>query len=405
MQIIKQTSGLFEQISESDPMAKLREHPRLLFSAVFATALFGYMVLFLFPTLALIGAFNLANSIMAGSQEVQTTLLWGGIAILGLSVTNQLLTLNFRNHDGVTISKELAPQLHSYINVHKSNPLDTTIHEVQLSDRFELKLLKVPAAGLPIWSRNVLVIGFAMMQSLSKKQFDLALTAKIMQSERNKNPITHWLAQLTHVWALYPATLNKRHGLGDRLLARFFEWYAPFYKRLATPISQQSDMLGDSYALAIYNDQDLLESIEAQAVTDYYLRKHFWPNVKKIIREQGISHETTQAFAMIPKSLELNLSAAILDRTLIHIHQGANYGRLTPLAQRMENIGHTRLRKLKPWVGTAGLHYFGKHYMLVVDTMDKFWLARHCRPSRKKATVKKETKAAAEHKHHHAATA
>jgi hypothetical protein len=404
MQIMKQSSDHFEHPSNLDLNAVLEGHPRLQKWSVFATAILGYLVLFLFPTLALVGIYNLVASVTTQAQDLQTTIIWGGLAILGLSVTNQLLTLNFRNHDGVTVSKELAPQLHAYIDAHKSGNLDTTIHEVQLNDRFELKLLKVPAAGLPVWSRNVLVIGFGMMQSLSKRQFDYALTAKIRQAARNKNPMIHWLAQLTHVWALYPATLKKRSGLGDRMLAKFFEWYAPFYKNLARPIVQQSDMLGDRYALAIYNDQDLLESIEAQAVADYYLRKHFWPNIKKMIKEQGISAKT-HAFAMMPKSLELNLSSAMLDRTLMHIHNGANYGRLAPLAERMENIGHTRLRKLKPWVGTAGIHYFGQQYMLVADTMDKFWLARHYKPGKKRATARKETKAAAEHNHHHTATA
>lgn len=403
MQTNKPSTELFEQFSNLDLNAVFEKHPLLHQWCVFGTALLGYLVLFLFPTAALVGIYNLAISVTAETQNLQTTIIWGGIAILGLSVSNQLLTLNFRNHDGVTLSKELAPQLHAYINAHKSNPLDTTIHEVQLSDRFELKLLKVPAAGIPVWSKNVLVIGFAMMQSLNKKQFDYALTAKILQSERNKNPVTHWLAQLTHVWALYPATLKKRHGLGDRLLARFFEWYAPFYKRVATPIVQQSDLLGDGYALAKYNDQDLLESIEAQALANYYLRKHFWPNIKKQIAEEGITKGTSQIFSKMPKSMELNLSSAMLDRTLIHIHQGANYGRLVSLEQRMKNIGHTRPRKLKPWIGTAGLHYFGTHYMLVVDTMDKFWLASHYKPSKKKAAVKNA--AQAEHSGHRAVTA
>jgi len=354
------------------------QRPRVYFSIVLCAAVLGYTVLLLPPVMAFIGFYQLSTIFHNGSHGVdyQAATIWYAITVLSISVSYHILSLRFDTKIGTRIKEKRAPRLHKFIQSHNSGKFALRLHSVQLTDKFELRVAKIPTSGIPLWSENVLLIGFPLMQSLPQKYFDCAASARLMQNTKTSNPVTHWLAHLAFTWSLYPKTLKARGRIDDHLLSLFFVWYAPFYKSLSRYMAQRSDMLGEQYTLSKYNDQDILEGIEAQTVAEYFMRKYFWPSAEKRLSDKaGSSTKPVQPFSKLPTAVERNLSSATINKILWRADERQHSGDTAPLRKRISNIGHSRIKPLKVWSGTAGKHYFGESYPRVVSTMNNHWLS------------------------------
>ncbi|MFC1684178.1 hypothetical protein ACFL0R_01720 [Pseudomonadota bacterium] len=387
-QIDSHDLGYLEYIAE--------QRPRVYFSLVLCAALLGYAVLLLPPVMAFIGFYQLSTIFDNGSHSVdyQSAIIWYAVTVLSISISYHILSLKFGTKIGTHIKDKRAPELHQFIESHNTGRFPLKLHSVQLTNRFEIKLIKIPTTGIPLWFENVLLIGFPLMQTLPKKHFDCAASAKLMQYSNASHLVTRWLAQLTYTWSLYPETLKARGRIDDHLLHLFFSWYVPFYKSISRYIVQQSDMLGEQYTLIKYNDQDILEGIEAQAVSEYFLQKYFWPNtIKRLNNSDSSSSRPLQPYSKLPTSLDRNLTPATVNKILWRLDDKQYASEAAPLGKRISNIGHSRIKPLKVWSGTAGKHYFGESYPRVVSTMNNHWLAAN-KPSC--STPSQET--AAQHK-------
>lgn len=368
--------------------------PKTYFAAVLTMALAGYAFLLLFPLLVLVAVAQLvdvAQSYPFSVDSFSQALVWFGVFVFSTAMCHHIFTVKFELPKGVAIPAAKIPKLFKLIDTQQYQPgllnlygllgnhfRRPMIHAVVLSEQFELTICKTPISGLPVWSKNTLVIGFPLMQTLPEDYFEFAMARKFMQYAKGRNIVTNWLYQLQETWTLYPNAFSRRKLLGEKLIVWFFRWYAPMYKKLSVYTAQQDELMADSLALREINDSDLFKTIQSQVVGQYFFRKVYLPMLGNWAKRTGANPAKLSPYSALPAVFRKTVNDERCKQWLEGFQQDApgffcGLANEPAFSQRMRNIGQTRLRLPKIGQRSAAEVYFGSHYALAAQLMDTVW--------------------------------
>jgi len=360
-----------------------RDYPKSYFMIVATVAFVGFGFLLLFPLLSIVALSELitvAQSVPFTTNSLSQGLVWCGVFIFGVAISHHILTIKFELPKGVELTATKAPQLFAHIdrNIEGSfwlNRFRPKFHNVLLSEQFELEIYKTPVNGIPLWSKNTLVIGFPVMQTMSQPYFECALERKLIQYSKGRNVVTNFLYQLRHVWSLYPQTFSQRKLLGEKIIVWFFKLYAPFYKQISLYTAQQEALAADTMALREMNDSDLFKTIQSQTVAEHFFHKIYLPMVNNYIKAKKVHPAKLTPYTTLLSVFRKNIDAERCKQWLETFQNNTiNPDSITPaFAQRMHNMGQTKIRLPELGQRSAAEHYFGAHYAKVAHIMDTVW--------------------------------
>jgi hypothetical protein len=358
-------------------------YPKTYFMAVLAAALTGYGFLLLFPLLSIVALSQLAEVAQTVPFTLNTLslgLAWFGVFVFSVAISHHILTVNFELPKGIGLTAAATPTLFARLEAPKDRAYWLTLfrprfHSVLLSEQFELEIVKTPVSGIPLWSKNTLVIGFPVMQTLSAHYFDCALKRKLIQYSKGRNTVTNWLYQLRDVWQLYPNAFSRRALLGEQIIVWFFRLYAPFYKKFSQYAAQQEELAADTMALREINDSDLFKTIQSQTIAQYFFQKFYLPRLINHIKTKGESVAKLNPFTTLPGVFRKTVNEERC-KQWIEILQKREFNTsstMPTISQRMYNMGQTRIRLPSLERHSAAEHYFGEHNPKVAQLMDNVW--------------------------------
>jgi hypothetical protein len=339
--------------------------------------------LLLFPFLSVAALFKLVAVAQAAPFTVDSFsqgLGWFGVFVLGVAMSHHILTIEFALPNGVGLPVSRAPKLLARIETPKEagfwrNLFWPKFSNVLLSEKFELEIRKTPVIGVPVWSKNTLVIGLPVMQTIPEHYFGCVLERKLIQYSKGRNILTNWLCQLRGVWSIYPDAFSQRGLLGEQLIAFFFKLYAPFYGQLSLCAAQQEELAADTVALREINDSDLFKAIQSQTVGHYFFHHVYVPKVTSYIEVKHVNPAQLAPYSKLPGAFRRTVD---IDRFRQWIeacqHSGVESDPAAPtFAQRMHNMGQTKIRLPKLGQPSAAESYFDAHYAKVAQHMDSIW--------------------------------
>ena len=341
-------------------------------------ALLGYVYLLAFPLAAiatLIQLFEVSRQPL--SQEIMTTcIIWCGLFIFFVAMSHHIFSLKFPAPQGLTLKPDKAPKLFELLTSNQQGWL--RISAVIITEKFELEIRKQPICGIPLWSRNVLVIGLPVMQCMPHAYFEIILQRKLVQFAKGRNIVSNWLYQLSYVWSLYPLALSRRRLLGDQLLYGFFKYYASCYKRYSVYSSQRDELMADTLSLTNVNDIDLFKSVETQYLAQYFLRHYYFPLLLEMIRKQGADAGSLSPFTRLPNTYRKMMQPQRMTQWLEKMRrlQVNSRNAEPPLSQRMENMGQSKIRLPDIQQSCAAEVLFGKNYSAICALIDKTWAVK-----------------------------
>jgi len=319
-------------------------HPRAYLLLAAAFALVGYLYLLVFPCLVIASVAGLyAAAIKGDSVAWAMVLLW---LLVGASSAMVSYCL-FRFRPALPVDRELDrtthPALFQLVTDQTGHYHSPCMDRIVLSRDFELAVLKIPRYALPEWSTHTLVVGLPLLQCLSVQQFQCALARRLGQSSKRYNRLSNWLVQLREIWPLY-CDRERVRRYGHRPVAWFYRVYAPLYKFITAPAACLDELAADSYAMELFSDEEVLDTVTSEMVCRRYLEEKFWP----VVRKHAISdHRTLDKLQSgVTSVLRAGLHANTIDywiaRTLSAEEQ---YGDVIPsLARRIDNIGFATAR-------------------------------------------------------------
>jgi len=319
-------------------------HPRIYLLFVIAFALAGYAGLLLFPWLVVTSGLGLYEQFVTsqyiGWSQVLFSLVVGAFSILA---SYRIYRFRPALPAGRVLDHDSAPALFRLVASQSRYFHSTGIDRIVLTGEFGLDILKTPSHVLPVWSTNTLMIGLPLMQCLSVSQFECALARRLGQFSKRYNRLENWLYQLRDIWPQY-CDRTRKHEPGYQPVGWLFCFYAPLYKLVAAPAACLDELAADHYAMELFNDEKVLETITTQMVCNRYLDEKYWPVVRKYAASnQRILDKLHSGMAQVLRS---GLQADSIHHWIVKTMSAEDrYDDAVPsLARRVDNIGFGKPR-------------------------------------------------------------
>ena len=342
-------------------------------------ALIGYGVLLLFPVLVVTGLVNAYNAAAPEAWDWQAIVIWLAVSLLSMFISYRSMQVRCSSPKGLNLSSEKAPELYKLIRQTEQHFKRPKIDSVVITGNYELNIIKNPRWPLPIWSRNVLVIGLPVMLCHSPESFSVLLTRRIGQFSKRNNFVTNWIYQLRSIWQQYLLAYRDQAVTGTEPLRLLLSVYTKIYNLASAVPSQLDDLKADSYAMELYNDEIVREMITADCVYRTYIQQQYWPAINKVadikkgvnlapFKQLGTSVRAFFTAEKIKVAVKLELA-----RERSWLDESASLG------ARIHNIGHD-FPLMKPLQGeNAAVEYLGDSADSVVNLNDKLWATQRKR--------------------------
>jgi hypothetical protein len=347
------------------------------FYLIFATlvAMTGYLVLALIPVFAVM-------AFQAGVQLAQapaTPEAWPIVGVYGL-VSGVLLLVGLRitrmdypEIKGLPIDKVLVPELFNTIEETRKYYKYPKFTNVILTDQYEMRIREIPILGLPFWTHKTLILGLPFLQLLSPKHFRCQLALNMAKQTRHSGRSTSQLFRAHNIWLQYHEAFNNKHRLGDLPLRWFANLYTPILELVALPAIRMNELAADTASQEHINEQDLFETIKYHAINDVFMRSYYLPRIRKIALHNP--HDQIEPISKLENLAQSILAKVDRQRWLgmCYEHTHSPEDLMPDLKQRMENLGHNRLREVPVIKATAAGLYLRGAKKDVFTIIDKLW--------------------------------
>jgi hypothetical protein len=348
-----------------------------LFYVIYTTlvALLGYYFILCFPMLFVVCVHNtlVLLPFYPITENLTETLWWITLSIFFGHISINILNIDFAAMPGLKIKRKSAGRLFQLLDDIKAEYPQPKIHQIIITEQFELKLVKIPRFGIPIFTHNTMVIGLPLMLTLSPNQFKCLLTREIIQYSKNRHKFANWFNQLRESWDRYRIVLKQRACIGHQVLYGFFTLYSPIYKAISLPAHINDELNADRNALDLINSDELLSAFQAKLIARLYIEKCFWPEISKF---NCTVSPFSRLYRAAKTALSRNNSETWLQQQNLFVD---NIGHDYPtLQQRMENLGSTSIKLPPDLAQTAADYYFQNHLAKIIGMSDNNWLEKRC---------------------------
>lgn len=334
------------------------------------SAFLGYYVVLCFPTLFFFSVYKATNLLpfYPVTGNVTVTLLWITLSILFAHISFNILATDFSKMPGLKITPKSAARLFQLLDEIKAEYPQPSVQQIVITERYELKLYKLPKYGIPLFGHNTLAIGLPLLLTLSPNQVRCLLTREIIQHSRKRRKIANWLNQLRDLWGFYPIVFKQRACIGHQLLYAVFSVYAPLYKTVSLPAHIADELRADRNALDLINSDELLSALQAKTIAQAYFENDFRPEVYR-------SGANVKPFLRLSQAAKNDLSQSKSEAWLQqqYLHTPHTDQDQPTLQQRMANLGLTSV-KLPPTLTQNAAEYFlQEHIAKVISLWDSNW--------------------------------
>lgn|GEM_PF-2104508 len=358
----------------------LKRYPLLNILLLILIAPLGYLFPLMFPALAYYSVIRLWTAFLAAPAPGWPAVLdWWPLALWVLSilaclwVSYRLARIRPKPPVGLRLTPDVANELFGLIAEMEMVRGQMPIHRVIVTERFELDIVKTRLFILPVWSRNTLVIGLPLMQMMPAHVFRAMLGRKLCQHSLLRNPLLHWLHQLNSAWNQYHACVSGRRSPVFKFLESFYGAYLMLYRKLLEPVARLDGLSADHYTLKLFNDEDVVESIEYLFVAGMFIEKMFWPKLREVARKHR-KYEL-YPFATLGKVGLTSLAKLDVNGWLekeVKSGSSPRWG-VASMPVRMDALGHNELYGLTVAEESAAMTYIGKNLGKVISTIDRYW--------------------------------
>lgn len=278
---------------------RARERPGLYTASVAAIALLGFLILGVAIgfSLLLIGGFaGLVALIVkfggAGGVAVLVAKLGKALFLLlipawmMLKSTWTLLTTRYPAPEGRELKREEAPVLFDRLDDMRARMQGPRFHHVLVTDDMNAAVVQHPRFGLLGGHRNYLILGLPLLQVLTPDEAMAVVAHEYGHLAGQHGRFGAFIYRLRNAWGQMQEMADGWTDAGSRLVARLFQWYAPFFNAYTFVLARQNEYEADRSAAELVGAEPAARALTRFNIASRFQQLHFWPQVQQRVRHQ-----------------------------------------------------------------------------------------------------------------------
>jgi Zn-dependent protease with chaperone function len=317
-----------EQEAAANPAAYRRKLGALAFLG------YGYIAA---TVLFLIGA---TASIVWMATVNHAMLLLGKVAwafLVLIYVVMRAMWVRLDPPQGRPLTNEECPKLFRLIESVRAKSQAPRLDSVLMTGDFNAAIVQHPRFGIFGGTRNYLMLGLPLVQSLSPQEFHAVLAHEFGHLSGAHGSFGAWIYRLRTGWVRLLFALKAHNHWGGALFTRFFNWYAPLFSAYSFVQARQQEYEADRMSVAAAGREATASALLRVNTQGDFLAETFWPSIFR--RADADPAPTLSPFAMLGLLAQRDPSGAP-DRSLAKaLAQRTGYGDTHPcLCDRLKAI-------------------------------------------------------------------
>lgn len=285
------------------------DHPRLHLAKASLVAALGFLPLALLLTGALFGLIRLTYFLIVEGRGPAFPVLLIAVCGAGVFVLVRTLWVKGEPPGGREIGAEAVPALFEAIEdviermafigrrgiVHRAS-----IRSVTIDASFDLKLHQVPRWGVFGGYEHHLQIGIPLLAALSIAELKAVLAHEIGHLRGEHDRFVPWLYRQRHAWRLVQHKLAHPATLADRLISKFYGWYAAYFQAYTFVLARNLEYAADRAAAHATHPGAVANALTKLALVRRFLEEMFWPRFMSRIEDS--SEPPYLPYSMMPRA-------------------------------------------------------------------------------------------------------
>ncbi|MBL8471044.1 MAG: M48 family metallopeptidase [Rhodocyclaceae bacterium] len=269
------------------------DNPNRYVASVLSVALLGFGVLALALLLALLPVLALAALAFAvvatGGKALILLLKFGKLLVLLLipawvmvkSSVHMLLS-RLPKPSGRELTAREAPALFAALRDLRRRTGGPRIHHVLLTEQLNAAIVQHPRFGLFGWEQNYLILGLPLLQAMTEHEALAVVAHEFGHLSGNHGRLGGFIYRLRAAWGRMQHLSANWQDFGSRLIARLFQWYAPYFNAYTFVLARQQEYAADRAAVAAAGQQNAANALMRVNVAARFEQEIFWPAVDRL---------------------------------------------------------------------------------------------------------------------------
>lgn len=289
------------------------DNPQLHLVKVGLVTALGFLPIAILLIGALSGLISLIYFLATEGRGPAVPVLLLGASIAGLIVIVRALLVPGLVPGGREVSYDDTPALFEAINdvvermsyTRKNETCAAWIESVTLDGSFEAKMHQVPRWGVFGGYQNHLQLGIPLLAALSIAELKAVLAHEIGHLGGEPDRFVAWLYRQRVAWALVQQKFAQPTNATDRILGKFFGWYATYFQAYAFVLARTLEYKADRAASRATHPGAVANALTKIALMRRFLEEEFWPRFMNQV--EAAPEPPYPPYSMMPRAFGLAL--------------------------------------------------------------------------------------------------
>ncbi|HEY7638178.1 MAG TPA: M48 family metallopeptidase [Steroidobacteraceae bacterium] len=278
-------------------------HPQLYLGKVAIAAALGYLAPALVALELLACFYSIAHALLTGHTPpflASIGVLLGGAAAIA---TVRALRIHVAEPDGLPLTAEEAPDLFRLLDVMARKIVPAPFATVKINGDFKLGIRQIPRWGAFGGYRNHLHIGAPLLLALNADEFCALLAHEIAHLGGKQRQFAAWVYRQRETWNLLQAKFAAPANVLDRMLAVYYDWYAPWFYAYSFALARQHEYESDNVGAFVTSAPTLGRALIQVELASRFLADVYW--ARFLSRVEEAAEPPYKPYSLLPRAFKI----------------------------------------------------------------------------------------------------
>jgi hypothetical protein len=366
-------------------------HPQLYLGKVAVAAALGYLAPALVALELLACLYSIVHALVIGRTPpflAAVGLLAGCAAAIA---TFRALRVQVAEPEGLPLTAEEAPDLFRLLDVIARKIAPAPLATVKINGEFKLGIRQIPRWGVFGGYSNHLHVGAPLLLALSADEFCALLAHEIGHLGGKPRQFAAWVYRQRESCNLLQAKFAAPANAFDRVLAVYYNWYAPWFYAYSFALARNHEYESDHVAAFVTTAPTLGRALIQVELASRFLSDVYW--ARFLARVEEAPEPPYKPYSLLPRAFKIAEREASRPQWLAEAlrRYAAENDTHPSLAERLAAL-EVSPQLPPPATSSAALMTLGSAAPRAIDYCDDVWRSQNLANWRKRHNQIKEAR-------------
>ncbi|MBP8117122.1 MAG: M48 family metallopeptidase [Nitrospira sp.] len=191
-------------------------------------------------------------------------------------VIARALWVRLEDPTGYQLTRDHFPQLFAEVDRLRTSLRTPGIHRILLTNELNAAIVQTPRLGVLGWYRNTLILGLPLLLVLSPEQARAVIGHELGHLSGNHSRFRGWIYRVRIAWYRVMDAFDQADHWGGKILAKFFDWYAPYFHAYSFALARANEYEADAISAKLTSPRISASALVSLDVRQVVIDKEYW---------------------------------------------------------------------------------------------------------------------------------